>query len=121
MLVTSAVRRARLSGGSTSSLRKASPKASSGLCKAQVSTKIAEQEATAVLKSGFPQGFHESAFTGRDEVVGEQHCHFLDLGMACALSAHPLPERHGKLLSQIWAAVLSIQCSRKSVVSRLMF
>ena len=78
MLVTSAERRARLSGGSTSSLPKASPKASSGLCKAQVSTKMAEQEATAVLKSGFPQGFHESAFTGRDEVVGEQRCHFLE-------------------------------------------
>ena len=31
-----------------------------------------------VLKSGFPQGFHESAFTGRNEVVGEQHCHFLE-------------------------------------------
>lgn len=78
MLVSSAVRRARLSGGSTSSLPKANPKAFSGLRKAQDSTKISEKEATAVLKSGFPQGFHESAFTGKDEVVGEQRCQFLE-------------------------------------------
>ena len=31
-----------------------------------------------MLKSGFPQGLHESAFTGKDEVVGEQHCQFLE-------------------------------------------
>ena len=78
MLVTSAVRRTRLSGSSASSLPKANPKASSGLCKAQFSRKRSEEEATTVLKSGFPQGFHEAAFTGKDEVVGEQHCQFLE-------------------------------------------
>ena len=71
-------RRTRLSGGSASSLPKANPKASSGLCKAQFSRKRSEEEATTVLKSGFPQGFHEAAFTGKDEVVGEQHCQFLE-------------------------------------------
>ena len=77
MLVTSTKIKGRLSGGSTSSLPKANLSPNGGLQKAQVSTQSREQQASAVLTSGFPQGFHETAFVGKDDMVGEQHCRFL--------------------------------------------
>ena len=78
MLVTSAIRRERLSGGSGSSHSLGGSKPGGGLRKAEGCSKRAVDEASAVLRSAFPQGVQENSFSGSDETVGEQHCKFLE-------------------------------------------
>lgn len=81
MLVTSAVRRSRVSSGSSGSrapgLQKASSTSGQELAGLQKASDPVEA-ATVFLRNVFPHGFQENFFHGREEIVGEQHFAFFN-------------------------------------------